>query len=387
MAIGEIFSTRVEGIVSGGRGLARKDGLPVFIGQSSPGDRLRARIVRESRDWAEAEPLEILEASPLRVEPLCPRYGICGGCSLQHLAYDSQLEAKKSILKESFARIGALPGVPEPAVFPSPPWEYRNRMQFHRLPNGRGVGLMARKGAGVVPLSDCPAADRGIRDLLASGLISPPPHKDRFTLYSRDGLLLREGGPSRGRVKLRGEGILMDAALFFQSNAALLERLIGDLLALAGEADRSRPLADIYCGVGTFAFFLKGSFPRIDLVEENRAALALARENVGGGENGYFAMKDEEWARGRGRGNYGFIVADPPRQGLSPAMRAWLAGVEAPILAYVSCDSSTLARDSRELLAGGWSLEGLGFYDFYPQTAHIESLAVFKREFQKGVKP
>jgi 23S rRNA (uracil1939-C5)-methyltransferase len=222
-------------------------------------------------------------------------------------------------------------------------------------------------------------ADPGIRELLASGLASPPPDKDRFTVYSRETLLLREGGQSRGRVKIREEKILLDAALFFQSNASMLERLIGDLLALAGEADTSRPLADIYCGVGTFSFFLKGHFPRIDLVEENRAALALARENLGEG-NAYFATRDEQWARGRGRGSYGLIVADPPRQGLSPAMRAWLADSEAPVLAYVSCDSATLARDSRELLAGGWNLNELRLYDFYPQTAHIESLAVFKKE-------
>jgi 23S rRNA (uracil1939-C5)-methyltransferase len=164
----------------------------------------------------------------------------------------------------------------------------------------------------------------------------------------------------------------------------MLERLIGDLLGLAGDADTSRPLADIYCGVGTFAFFLKGIFPRIDLVEENRAALALARENLRDGENAYFALKDEQWARGRKRGDYGFIVADPPRQGLSPAMRVWLAQADAPILAYVSCDSATLARDSRELLAGGWKLEELWLYDFYPQTAHIESLAVFKKEAGYG---
>jgi 23S rRNA (uracil1939-C5)-methyltransferase len=384
MAIGEIFSATVERIVAGGAGFARKGGRPVFIGLSSPGDRIRARIVRESRGWAEAEPLEILEASPLRTRPVCSHYGICGGCSLQHLAYDSQLEAKKSILQGSFARIGALPAVPDPVVFPSSPWEYRNRMQFHRLPNARGVGLMARNGGGVVPLSDCPVADRGIRELLASGTLSPPPDKDRFTLYSREALLLREGGLSRGKVKIRGEELRLDAAVFFQSNAPLLERLIGDLLTLAGEADRSRPLADIYCGVGTFAFFLQGLFPRVDLVEENRAALALARENVRGQGNGYFALKDEQWARGRKRGNYGLILLDPPRQGLSPAMRTWLANAEAPVLAYVSCDSATLARDSRELLAGGWNLEELRLYDFYPHTPHIESLAVFKKEQSRG---
>jgi 23S rRNA (uracil1939-C5)-methyltransferase len=377
MAIGEIFTATVERIVAGGAGLARKDGRPVFIGLSSPGDQLRARISRENRDWAEAETLEILEASPGRIEPACPRYGICGGCSLQHIAYDSQLEVKKSILKGSFARTGALAAIPEPAVFPSPPWGYRNRMQFHRLPNARGVGLMARKGREIVPLSGCPVADRGIQESLAAGLLSPPPHKDRFTLYSREDTLLREGGVSRGRVNIRGKGILLDAALFFQSNASMLEILVGDLLALAGEADSSRPLADIYCGVGTFAFFLGKTFPRTDMVEENRAALALARENVG--EANYFAMKDEQWARGRRGADYGLIVVDPPRQGLSPAMWDWLARARAPILAYVSCDSVTLARDSRELLARGWKLEELRLYDFYPQTAHIESLAIFRK--------
>jgi 23S rRNA (uracil1939-C5)-methyltransferase len=328
--------------------------------------------------------VEIVEASPLRIPPACPQYGICGGCSLQHLAYDSQLEAKKSIQKEAFTRIGAITA-PEPVIFPSSSWEYRNRMQFHRLPKAPGVGLMARKLNKVIPLSDCPVADRGIRELLGSGKLSPPPDKDRFTLYSRDGLLLREGGISRGKVKLRGEALLLDAAVFFQSNAVLLERLIGDLLVLAKEAGSSRPLADIYCGVGTFAFFLKDLFPRIDLVEENRIALALARENVRGKENGYFAMKDEQWVKGRNRSDYGLIVVDPPRQGLSPAMRSWLVsaqeriGSNTPVLAYISCDTATLARDSRELLAGGWDLTELKLYDFYPQTAHIESLAVFKR--------
>jgi 23S rRNA (uracil1939-C5)-methyltransferase len=384
MAIGEIFSATVERIVSGGAGFARHQGRSVFIGLSSPGDRLRARIVREHRDWAEAEAVELIEASPLRTEAACPHYGSCGACSLQHLAYDSQLEAKRSILREAFSRIGTLNTPPELPTVPSPPWEYRNRMQFHRLSKAPGVGLMARRTRQVIPLSDCPVADRGIRELLGSGTISPPPDKDRFTLYSRDGLLLREGGPSRGRVKIRGEGILLDAGVFFQSNAVMLERLIGDLLVLAEDADRTRPLADIYCGVGTFAFFLKSLFPRIDLVEENHRALALARENVGGKENGYFAQKDEQWAGNRKQGDYGLIVVDPPRQGLSPAMRDWLARSSAPVLAYVSCDTATLARDSRELLAGGWDLKELRLYDFYPQTAHIESLAVFKKGPKHG---
>ncbi|GHV61269.1 hypothetical protein AGMMS49587_04940 [Spirochaetia bacterium] len=180
----------------------------------------------------------------------------------------------------------------------------------------------------------------------------------------------------------------MDAGVFFQSNALMLEELIGDLIKIAAQADSARPMADIYCGVGTFAFFLKERFKRIDLVEENKTALALARENVRGEARGYFALTDDAWVKGPaqrtglGDEGYGLIVADPPRQGLSPGMRKWLghpSGVTA-LIAYVSCDPATLARDSRELTAAGYELTELGLYDFYPQTAHIESLALFRKK-------
>jgi 23S rRNA (uracil1939-C5)-methyltransferase len=178
----------------------------------------------------------------------------------------------------------------------------------------------------------------------------------------------------------------MDAGLFFQSNGTALEILIPELLETAKEADPSLPMADIYCGVGTFAVFLERYFPRIDLVEENRQALNLARENMSGGNCRFYPLKADQWVKTRGEagrktgtGSYGFIVVDPPRQGLSASLRQWLIREGPPVLAYVSCDPATLARDSRELCLGGYGLEKLSFHDFYPQTAHIETLAVFKK--------
>jgi 23S rRNA (uracil1939-C5)-methyltransferase len=186
-------------------------------------------------------------------------------------------------------------------------------------------------------------------------------------------------------VRILDRDLLVDAGVFFQSNAVMLERLVEDLRSLVPRADTSRPLADLYGGVGTFASFLAGSFPRIVLMEENRAALALARKNVGAGGNDFYAMTDNEWVRiqqeTRAPGPaepYGLIIADPPRQGLSPSMRRWLAQGPAPLLAYVSCDPATLARDSGELAGGAWELDDLAYYDFYPQTPHIEALAVFR---------
>jgi 23S rRNA (uracil1939-C5)-methyltransferase len=164
----------------------------------------------------------------------------------------------------------------------------------------------------------------------------------------------------------------------------MLEALVGDLISIAGRADSSLPLADLYCGVGIFAAFLSGPFPRADLLEENRTALALARQNIDPGDHNFFAITDNEWVRmkeSESRASaYGFIVADPPRQGLSVPMRRWLARGPAPFLAYVSCDPATLARDSGELLKGAWELDDLIYYDFYPQTAHIETLALFRNK-------
>jgi 23S rRNA (uracil1939-C5)-methyltransferase len=396
MAMGEIFTAPVEQIVSGGAGMVRYRGKSVFMNLTAPGDLVTGRIIEENQDWAQAEVLEINEASPLRRAPFCPLYGSCGGCSLQHLSYEAQVAEKKRILRDAFVRLGAFSFLPEPEIHPSPPEEYRNRVQFHRIspdpprlsrpaPGGRrrlSLGFKARKTGEPIPVSDCPVADPLIRRALGEGAIPLPPDKDRFTVYARGNTLVSEGGISRGRVSVRGKELLMDAGVFFQSNGTALEALIPELREAAAAADPSFPMADIYCGVGTFAAFLGDAFPRIDLVEENQQALNLARENIPRRNSRFYAQKADSWVSARGRKEktpYGFITVDPPRQGLSAPLRKWLVREGPPVLAYVSCDPATLARDSGELCRGGYGLKKLKLFDFYPQTAHIEVLAVFFR--------
>jgi 23S rRNA (uracil1939-C5)-methyltransferase len=388
---GELFTAPVEGIAAGGEGMLRRGGKRVFMDLCAPGDTVTGRITETRRDWDRAELVAVEAPSPDRVTPPCPLFGRCGGCSLQHLAYEAQLRAKAAILKEAFTRIGGLVP-PEPALIPSPPLEYRNRMQFHcitqfhRAGQSRGaagaLGLKARRSGEIVPLPDCPVADRGIREALRGRTLHPPPHRDRFAVYARGGLLLSEGGPERGTIRLLDRDITLEAGCFFQSNAAALESLIADLLRAAEGANPALPAADLYCGVGTFAAFLCRRFSRIDLMERDRRALALARRNVEGGGAEFFALEDGRWAETRkpAARKYGFIVVDPPRQGFSPAMGRWLAESDCPLLACVSCDPATLARDSRLLREGGYRLAELRLYDFYPQTAHIESLALFRKD-------
>jgi 23S rRNA (uracil1939-C5)-methyltransferase len=376
---------------------------------TAPGDLVTGRITGEHRGWGRAELVELAEPSPLRTLPVCPLYGICGGCSLQHLSYETQISEKRAILEELFTGIGRFSALPPVITRPSSPLEYRNRMQFHRvLPVSRPVpperkrrsnrrenrvrerrpslGFKARKNGEIVPVPDCPVAVPEIRRALREGTITPPPEKDRFTVYARGETFLREGGRRRGKVRLLDRELVLDAGVFFQSNGEVLECLIRDLRNISAGADRTLPMADIYCGVGTFSAFLGEGFSRIDLVEENRTALALARENVPG-RTACYAEKADLWVKtrtspgaGAGKPPYGFILVDPPREGLSPGIRDWLSREGPPLLAYVSCDPATLARDSREFAEkGGYGLAELTLYDFYPQTAHIETLAVFKK--------
>jgi 23S rRNA (uracil1939-C5)-methyltransferase len=161
----------------------------------------------------------------------------------------------------------------------------------------------------------------------------------------------------------------------------MLEKLIPELRLIAESADQNLPMADLYCGVGTFAFFLGDLFPKAVLAEENKAAIALARENLKGCSAEFFALRDTCWQKTllAGKSAFGFAVVDPPRAGLAPKLSAALSRDGPPLLVYVSCDAASVARDAKILTSGIYKLKELMLFDFYPQTAHIESLAVFEK--------
>jgi 23S rRNA (uracil1939-C5)-methyltransferase len=338
--------------------------------------------------------VEIVERSPFRQDSGCPYYGKCGGCSLRHIQYDAQLAMKKRLLQDTWRRIAGREA-PEITVHASAPDGSRNRAQFHRIA-GRRIGFKAAGSGDIVEIKQCPALDAAINAALADGRIVPPPDKDRWNVYGRDSIqddkygglycdsiFLQEGGVSRGKVSLLYHEITLDAGVFFQSNAAMQEQLIDSMLSceivalLNGWLKGGKPLrlADLYCGVGVFAAFLRDWFAEIDLVEENHAALALARQNVKGDGLSFFGQKAGKWAK-RG-GNYDMIVADPPREGLEKETAAFITASKPPLFVYVSCNPATLARDARRFLDSGLVLESLAMFDFYPNTTHIECMAVF----------
>jgi 23S rRNA (uracil1939-C5)-methyltransferase len=385
MSAGDVYNLKLESIAAGGDALGRFNGKPVFVQGGAPDEAALCRITEERSSWARGELLEVVQPSPVRVESACPYYGKCGGCNLQHISYEAQLEAKVNILKEAFTRIGGF-SPPQIEVISCPPFEYRNRMQFHCLrqkalgDDSPKFGLKGRKSGEIIPVKDCPVAVQGIRQILQNGgkTITLPPEKDRFTIFSHEDILLNEGGAERGKISILGKDLMADAGVFFQSNVCMLEKLILKLQKTAEGADRNLPMADLYCGVGTFAVFLGDMFAKTILAEENKKAVSIARENLRGKDIEFFALTDSEW-----KGNllkkkeFGFVLVDPPRAGLAASAAQALAQDGHRLLSYVSCEPSALARDAKVLINGGYKPEELTLFDFYPQTAHIETLALF----------
>jgi 23S rRNA (uracil1939-C5)-methyltransferase len=251
---------------------------------------------------------------------------------------------------------------------------------------GMVLGLTNVRGDEIVPVSDCPIADPGIRSVLQdaakSGSLSLPVYSDRILMYSQRGLFLYDVGMRQGTIDILDKEITVSVDAYIPSNIPVMERLIADLIDIADTADHSRPMVDMYCGVGMFSAFVAEDFPGADLVDENRRALALARINVPAKNARFCETKDRNWAPRiqPPSGAYGFMVVDPPSiQRLPRSMLEWLIQGGPPLLAYRSQDTFSFARDAKVLCGAGYQLTQVTMYDLCPHTGFTDTLAVFDR--------
>ncbi|HTX72710.1 MAG TPA: class I SAM-dependent RNA methyltransferase [Rectinemataceae bacterium] len=366
-------------LVAGGDGLAFVDGKAVFVPLALPGEEVDLRIVEERADFCRADLVEVVRPHPFRITPPCPIYSKCGGCNLQHLGYRGQIEEKRRILAEAFRRIGKLEVEIPPAV-ESQPFGYRNRMQLHLDAEGR-LGFMRRSAATVVEAPGCPIAVPPIHRWIEERAGSSRAREergprgasgDRFIVFGFGERVWVEGKDGLVELSISGEPLSFHIRSFFQSNLAMVERLLPEVL----DGVSGTHAADLYCGVGLFSRFLALAFRHLTCVEQDPHALELARGNVPGRGHQFSALSIEDWIRSPAASTrFDCVLVDPPRSGLSSTVRGWLARMKVPTVQYISCDPVTFARDVGELVRAGYRLERLRLYDFYPQTSHMESYA------------
>jgi 23S rRNA (uracil1939-C5)-methyltransferase len=417
---------QIEKPVYGGAFLARIEGKAVFVPLTLPGERARIRIVEDKRGYATAEAEQIVKAAPERIAAKCPYFGACGGCAYQHAGYDSQLELKQEILRETFLR-GGIRTTCEIKTLAGEPWSYRNRVRLAFNSAGE-PGYRARRSHAIVPISECPIAAPVLIDtakvlaearrnlapalrptemsifcnadqsaLLASVLVAHRPKIDfetlartiheripaikgmQFAVEARNGQQPRtvsSWGATSLAYRAAGFDYRVDHGAFFQVNRWLVDELVEHVIGR-----QSGALAwDLFAGVGLFARDLSARFRRVVAVESAPGATDALAANLSGTCGQAVRSSTLDFLRRNSKGSRpDLIVVDPPRAGLGTEAATLLASVAAPSVVYVSCDPATLARDLLALTQTGYLIESVTLADLFPQTFHLETVIQLRR--------
>jgi 23S rRNA (uracil1939-C5)-methyltransferase len=432
----------IDRLAHGGAGVARLDGYVVFVRGAVPGDRVRARVTKAKRSFAEADSVKLLEPSPERVEPVAPH----PGAPWQVLPYERQLSEKEDQVRDALARIGRFESPPVEAILPAvEPLRYRNKLEysfgedddgelvlgFHRPGRFdviddvsldilaservdelreavkawcRAEGLTAwdrrsqqgllrnlvvregrRTGQVQARIVSSPGSTFRVEELAAA---TP---SDSFLLTHAAGVAetTRAGetqvvkGKADLEEELSGLRFRISPDAFFQTNTEMAERLYGAAVELAGLTGRERVL-DLFCGIGTIALTLALDAAEVWGVEIVEEAVADAIENarLNGVDNAHFFAGDVRLAMRpllEKSGQPDVVVVDPPRAGLSQKVVRRVIEAEAKRIVYVSCNPTTLAPNARQLADAGYELKTVRPVDMFPQTPHIECVALLER--------
>ena len=368
----------VEKLIAGGDGLARWEGIPIFIPRSAPGDHLRVRLTERRTDYGRAEILEILVSGPGRRTPPCPHFGRCGGCDLQHLEDDLQIELKAAAVRETLSRLGGVDADVPVEVVPGQSWAYRQRVQIHTQGEDEDlrIGFRSRRGSEVVAVQSCPVMVPELEGQLPDlpGLLPPNPPR-RLDLLAGDGGRLSTAPKTdslpHGEVEISVGDFRyeLDARCFFQNHRQLLPVLLDHVIG-PWTGDQA---IDLFAGVGFFSLPLGQRYQRIVAVEGDRVAGRYLQRNARRRRLGhlqYVHFAVDSWISQLPKRS-DRVVVDPPRTGLSRKVCAFLCARKPRRLSYVSCHPAALARDLKTLTKV-FRIEKISLLDLFPQTGHME---------------
>jgi len=427
--------TRIESFAHDGRGVAHVDGKAVFIDGALPGEQVSFFYTNIRRDFAEGRIGRVLVPAPERVEPKCPHFDVCGGCSLQHLAEDAQIVEKQRLLLEQFRRLGKVE--PE-GWFPpltGPRWGYRHKARL-------GVKYVAKKGkvlvgfrekasAFIAEIQSCPVLHPKVgerlgglaelieklsvrdkipqievavgdeRSALVFRVLTEPTQADvdalrEFGARFDFDMYLQPQGPESVfplqpenapplKYTLPNQGIefRFKPTDFTQVNMAINRDMVDRVMAVLNP-DAGDQVLDLFCGLGNFTLPLTRKSAFVTGIEGSRESVARARQNAqsNGIDNVEFHVADltqpldgVPWAERR----YDEVLLDPSRAGAQAVLGLASRWGAARIL-YISCTPSTLARDAGILVREhGYRLMRAGVMDMFPHTAHVESIALFEK--------
>ena len=390
-----------------GEAIGRYEGLVVFVPFGLPDETVEAEVTHRRRNYAHARITRVLHPSPHRVTPPCPYFGICGGCEWQHIANAAQLSFKSQSVHEQLSRIGRLAGVNVLPCLPSPDiYGYRNHTQFVLSHNYR-PGYYAGGSKTVLEVEDCLILAPALRESITvhnvdsksvQHTIASPQIADMLgnlrelhlragvntgeqttILELQDGSHVQLGTQSHLHERVGEFTYAISPASFFQVNTGVATLLVNEVMA-ALDLGGSERVLDLYCGVGLFTLPIGSKAKIVTGIESNPAAVSDAELNLRARTNTRIITADVTQALGQedvGSQTWDAVVLDPPRAGVDRNALERVCEMHPTRIVYVSCDPATLARDARLICDRGYKLTHVQPLDMFPQTHHVETVAVF----------
>jgi len=361
-------------------------GLLVFVPYALAGEQVEIEIVFRRKNFARGRLIRVLQSAPERVTPPCVYYGNCGGCEWQHIDYTTQLKLKTEHVQEQLVRVGKLTAPAVRDCIPSPRvYNYRNHIQMITSDSGR-LGFYAEGSHRVIEIEQCLIADEAINTLIAQKHEVDTPMALRVGVNTGERSYIAEPledaplahvPPIHERIG--NYTYTLAAQSFFQVNSHVAALLVDEVMRALDLQGTERVL-DLYCGVGLFTLPISDKAKEVIGIESSPVAVKDAQINVRGHENVSVLTADvrlalTHWPRIT-KAHWDAIVLDPPRAGVEHEALERVAELRAPKIVYVSCDPATLARDIKLLADHGYTLDYAQPLDMFPQTHHVETVAV-----------
>ena len=398
MNVGDVLTLTIDSVAFGGEGIGRVDNRVVFVPFTVDGDVVEVKITEARKRYARGDVVAVTVSSPKRTEPRCRHYYQCGGCHYQHIAYEYQVDMKKQQVIDAFERIGKFSLPPVGDTVPSPLiYNYRGKAEYHlewAIPQKPVMGFKDTTGATVIDIDRCEIVHESINDAcrrFRNDLAARREHPrgTRRTFWSTldtnaepmDTSKLIKFAVIKRSVKDRI--LYIPAAGFFQANLSLVDTLVDQVVEKSATSPAD-VLIDCYCGSGLFAFFLSSRVSGIYGIERDGKAARCARVNMR-----HYPVSNVRIVEGRvedvlrsdtlGNEKINVVLLDPPRIGCAGETLSRIVEMNPHGIVYVSCNPATLARDVRILVDAGFRLVELRPVDMFPQTKHIEVIALLDR--------
>lgn len=420
----------IESLSFGGDGILRQEGLVVFVPLTAPGDCVQVGIKEQKQRFARGELIHIESPSPLRCDPPCPYFGICGGCQLQHLLPQSQVAAKHRFIFDALQRIGKVKQIPPfEVVAAQRTWGYRRHIRLKLV--GAQMGYTGLDSARYVPIDHCPlfldpshplwktlpplllalcntnSDEATLRLLKVSDqddivLAFDFPRKSPFGariaqqalsenpflkgIAMRCGRRISKWGDTSCSIEALGLRMRFSAFGFVQNHPEQSEHLYRALLDAVPKG--ATQILDLYCGIGITSLLLAKQGIHVIGVENHPETIQLASENAK--HNGvtsalfYEGRAEELGTDLLKKQHFDMVICNPPRAGLDPKLLETLTQTQPPLIAYISCMPSTLARDIKTLMDAGYEIDRIQGFDLFPQTTHVETLILLSHPYSES---